>query len=172
MTRLALALAIAFVLARPAQAAELTLSVGRYAAGARGDLGIAEGSLVQVGLAGSRQPGSEVELALEGRLGRAAAEPSPLAVGFTGLSLRYTRFIAAQSPTQPFVGVGFDFGSDARAGQTPVFETPSLAGHLFAGLRVPLARRVAALVTVLAGLDAAGAPMAAVSVGAAWEVDL
>lgn len=159
----------------PVAAAELSVEAGRYGVGGSEDRGQGDGTVLRVGLAGTRRPGELVEFAVEGRWGSAdALDGGPAgAGGWAGVSLRYLRFVPAATRAQPFVGLGFDLGSDLRGPRQALeVSSPSLSGHLALGLRLPLSERWAVTTTVVAGLDGAAVPWVAAMVGGTWAVDL
>jgi hypothetical protein len=157
-----------------ASAAQLSLELGRYGTASHDDLAPGGGTLVRLGLAGSRAPHERVELAAEGRLGSALnQERSVVGVGWTGLSVRYTRELEAVTVATPFLGLGFDLGVDGHR-RDGLLETDGLAlsGHLVTGLRLPISDLFRAFMTLVVSLDGAAVPSLATTLGLETTVEL
>ncbi len=161
----ALVAASAWLAPVAASALDIEVAAGRFASGRDVAHGRADGSVVRAGLSMSSRPRERVQWSGEWRRGEAG--PGERA-GWAGLSLRYLRGVEGPRATG-WAGVGFDLGS-ALWGRPPVLEvaTPTLSGHVYLGVNVPVADAWSGVAAVVAGVDGAGVPWAAVTVGGAW----
>lgn len=154
-----------FLVAAPVHAFELSVEGGPASVAGKG---AGQGAMVRAALGASSGESQTVQLGLQSVAWRDADGSTPAR---TSLSLRWQRLFPSSTAAAPMVVVGLDAGLLGRRGSDGFkSEGFALSGHLGAGVRLSLGKRLFAPMLVLATLGA-GPPALATVIGLGASFD-